>query len=128
MDFIKQGAVLFGVCVAGMVTSILIGGFIPANIMGMLIMLALLFSKVLKSDDLADFQKIILQNLPFFFIPQGVKFIQYFDVLGADLWKFILIVVLSTLLVAVLTGHTVQTFRFISNKIRNKGKEERDND
>ena len=66
---------------------------LPASIIGMLLLLALLLARVIKTEHIREKSDYLLGNLPFFFIPASVSIINYADVLRENLLA--LVVVLS---------------------------------
>ena len=93
----------------------------PASVMGMVILLVLLLTKVLKPAQLKESSDFLLGNMLLFFIPTCVSVITYADVLFRNFWSIVLISVLTTPLVFFVTGQVVQ---LTMKRIRKKGEKE----
>lgn len=81
---------------------------IPGNVIAMILLLILLslgFIKLKMIDRVAEF---LLSHLAIFFIPAGVSLIQNLDQLQKEWLPILTIVVLTTVIVMVVTGLTVQ--------------------
>lgn len=94
--------------------------FMPGNILGMLILLILLSTKIVKIEAIETVAKFLLDHLAFFFIPAGVGLITVVQLIEGNTIKLVAICIISTFIVMGITGLTVQFL--ISN--RNKKKEE----
>lgn len=85
---------------------------IPGNILGMIILLLLLLTKIIKVNQIETVSNFFLDHLAFFFIPAGVKLISSFNIIKDDLLIILLICLITTILVILFTGKTVD---YISN-------------
>lgn len=85
----------------GELISVLIYGFIPGCIIGMLLLFAFLQLGVVKSTDVEDVANAFTKNMAVFFIPAGAGLLKASDVLS-KFWLSILIVcaVSSVLVIA----------------------------
>lgn len=78
-----------------------IGGSFPAPLLGMVILLTLLLSGIVKEHYVMPCASPILNIMPIFFIPAGVGFIEHIDLIksnGPFLVSVVLLVPSSTLL------------------------------
>lgn len=91
---------------------------IPGNILGMLILLLLLITKVIKVNQIETVSNFFLDHLAFFFIPAGVKLMSSFDIIKDDLLNILLICFITTALVILFTGKTVDYILQIKDKRR----------
>jgi holin-like protein len=105
---IKQGAILFGCLFAGELMVYLTGIKVPASIIGMLLLTALLKFKILKLHQVKPIADLFISNLAFFFIPPGVAIMLYFDVLKTELGAIVCSSVISTFIVLAVTGWVYQ--------------------
>ncbi|MGL5615442.1 MAG: CidA/LrgA family protein [Sarcina sp.] len=96
---------------------------IPGNILGMLILLLLLCTKVVKVDMIDNVSTFLLDHLAFFFIPAGVGIITAVNVLKGNTIKLLIVVVLSTFIIMGISGAVVQ-FVINFNKKRELKKKE----
>ena len=68
---------------------------LPASIIGMLLLLALLLARVIKTEHIREKSDYLLGNLPFFFIPASVSIINYADVLRENLLALVVVCAVS---------------------------------
>ena len=59
-----QLAIIFGICVVGEFLHRIVGVPLPGNIIGMVILLALLCSKIIKLEQIAEVSEFFLKHLP----------------------------------------------------------------
>ena len=89
----------------------------PASVLGMVVLLALLFSRAVKPHQMQQTADFCLGNMPLFFVPACVGIIRYTDVLFRNFWAIVLISLLTTPLVFFVTGHVVQlTMKWMRRK------------
>lgn len=107
MNYLRQLGVILAVCAAGDVLSHLIGGLLPGNVLGMLLMLILLASRAMKPsavDGAADF---FLKNMAVFFLPVSLGILELYAELHSQLARILIVVVATTFLTAFATAGTV---------------------
>ena len=121
MSIVSQLFVVFFVYLASEGIAALLPFTFPASVMGMVILLVLLLTKVLKPAQLKESSDFLLGNMLLFFIPTCVSVITYADVLFRNFWSIVLISVLTTPLVFFVTGQVVQ---LTMKRIRKKGEKE----
>ena len=121
MSIVAQLFVVFFVYLASEGIAALLPFTFPASVMGMVILLVLLLTKVLKPAQLKESSDFLLGNMLLFFIPTCVSVITYADVLFRNFWSIVLISVLTTPLVFFVTGQVVQ---LTLKRIRKKGEKE----
>jgi len=80
----------------------------PGPVIGMIILFGLLYSKVLKIDLVEEGANLLIMNLVIFFIPPSVKILSVGELLEGNIIKILLIMIITTTLTMVVTGHTVQ--------------------
>ena len=107
MKIIRQVGIIFFVCWASQALEALLPFDFPASVIGMLLLLALLFSGALKVDHIREKSDFLLSNMAFFFIPAGVSIINYLDILENALVQLIVICAVSTVITFVVTAYTV---------------------
>ncbi len=93
---------------------------IPSSIYGLVIMLILLKSNILKLSYIKDVGNFLLETMPIMFVPIGVEIITLFAVLKDFLFPMTIIVIVTTIIVMVVTGH-------VSQYVISKEKENLDN-
>lgn len=80
---------------------------LPANIVGMLLMLALIVTRVLPLRWVKAGSRWLLAEMLLFFIPAVVAVVNYGDLLRVDGWRICVVIALSTLLVLASTALVV---------------------
>ena len=81
---------------------------IPGNILGMLLLLFLLCTKVVKVEMIDKVSTFLLDHLAFFFIPAGVGIITAYNVLRGNTIKLLTIAIVSTFVIMAISGVVVQ--------------------
>ncbi|KGK98853.1 murein hydrolase transporter LrgA [Methanococcoides methylutens] len=108
MKRIIQFAIILSICFMGDVIHNILNLPIPGSVLGMLVLLALLLSGVLKLSMIEDVSNFLLKHLSFFFIPAAVGLITCFSILEGKWIALLFISVVSTIIIVVVTGITVQ--------------------
>lgn len=81
---------------------------IPSTIIGMAILLLLLLLKIIRLQWIEDIANVLLDNLSLLFIPAGVAIINEMQIFKGNLLPIISIIAITTIVVIVVTGYTVQ--------------------
>ncbi len=81
---------------------------LPANIVGMLLLLALIMLRVMPLAWVKAGANWLLAEMLLFFVPAVVAVINYADLLRVEGWRIMLVIMLSTLLVLAATGLVVE--------------------
>ncbi|WP_440951808.1 CidA/LrgA family protein [Methanococcoides sp. FTZ1] len=108
MKRIVQFAIILSICIAGNALHNFLNIPIPGSVLGMLLLLALLLTGILKLSMIEDVSNFLLKHLSFFFIPAAVGLITCFSVLEGKWAALLFISVVSTIIIVVVTGMTVQ--------------------
>ena len=98
MKIICQIGVIFAVCWFSQLIEAALPVPFPASVIGMLLLLALLATGLLKIEHIREKADFLLANMAFFFLPAGVSVINYFDVLGRSAVALVLVCLLSTVI------------------------------
>ncbi len=86
---------------------------LPANIVGMLLLLVLIMLRVLPLDWVKAGSRWLLAEMLLFFVPAVVAVINYSQLLRVDGWRIMLVIGISTLLVLSATALVVdRVYRF----------------
>ena len=109
MKIICQIGVIFAVCWFSQLIEAALPVPFPASVIGMLLLLALLATGLLKIEHIREKADFLLANMAFFFLPAGVSVINYFDVLGRSAVALVLVCLLSTVITF---GATALSIRF----------------
>jgi len=81
---------------------------IPSSVYGLIIMLILLKSGILKLNYVKDIGKFLLDTMPIMFVPIGVEVITLFSLLSDFIFPATVITLATTIIVMVVTGYTSQ--------------------
>lgn len=111
MKLLRQFAIIIVICFLGEILNRFLGIPIPGNVIGMIILLAGLVTKVIKLSYIEDISEFLLKHLAFFFVPAGVGIISSLDILKGNWISILAIVFISTILVTAATGITVQLIK-----------------
>ena len=82
----------------GQMCSMLIGGYIPGSVLGMILLFLSLFFKILKPEYVKDAATIITKNMAVFFVPVSVGLMAYAEVLSKSIWAIAFAIIISTTL------------------------------
>jgi holin-like protein len=84
---------------------------IPGSVIGMMMLFIGLSTGFVKLNMVEKASKALLDHLSFFFIPAGVGLISYLGILKSDGIAIVAISVITTIMVMVITGYTVQMMK-----------------
>lgn len=105
--FAVQLALIVGVYGAGCALAAVLPVALPGNIVGMVLLLVLLGTGLLKTKHVDDACDYLIDNMSLFFIPAGVAILGCFSLLEGNAVKFALVCVVTTILVFLATSYTV---------------------
>ena len=108
---IRQCFIIFGCLAVGELMVWLTGIAIPSSIIGMLLLAALLQTKVVKEEWVKGMSDFLISNMGFFFVPPGVALMLYLDIIKAEFIPIVVATVVSTVLVLIVTGWTHQKLK-----------------
>ncbi|PTN09180.1 CidA/LrgA family protein [Mangrovibacterium marinum] len=120
MKIFKQLFIILAINLAGDLISRYLHLPLPGPITGMLLLLILLLTGVLKEREIRDTADFMLQNMGFFFIPAGVSVMISYHALDGFYFETVLVVVLSTILVMAVTALATQLFIRLNEKKNGK--------
>lgn len=83
---------------------------IPATIIGMIILIFMLSTRILKLKWVENITDLLLGNLSILFIPAGVGIMNELHLLSGNVIPVVFILFVTTIIVIVTTGYTVQYF------------------
>lgn len=104
----RELALIFGVCLVGEAVEALLPVAFPASVISLLLLMALLLTGTVKVRQIKSVSQFLMDNMAFFFLPSFVGIVQYLDLVAGNLLPLLLIVGLTTPLVYLVTGWTVQ--------------------
>ena len=108
---IRQCFIIFGCLAFGELIVWLTDIAIPSSIIGMLLLAALLQTKVVKEEWVKGMSDFLISNMGFFFVPPGVALMLYLDIIKAEFIPIVVATVVSTVLVLIVTGWTHQRLK-----------------
>lgn len=102
-----QLALVVGIYGAGCALSSVSPVALPGNILGMILLLALLGTGLIKTKHVDMACDCLIDNMSLFFIPAGVAIMGCFSLLEENAFKFAFICIVTTILVFLATSYTV---------------------
>jgi len=94
---------------------------IPGNVLGVIVLAALLLSGVLKMGHVERAATKLLDNLALFFVPSGVGTMLYFNLIAVEFVPIVITIIVSTFLVIGCTGKFVELIIGYMEKRDNNG-------
>lgn len=116
MKIIKQLCIIFAICVAAEAIEEALPFAVPANMIGLGILLLLLAVKFIKKDTLNPTGDFLLSNMSLFFVPATVSIITVFDMVSDHFVQIIIICVISTVITFAATAYTVKAVSRLMNR------------
>ncbi|MBB6625299.1 CidA/LrgA family protein [Clostridium gasigenes] len=107
MRVLRESMIIIAIYFLGELLSKTIITFIPGNILGMIILLVMICTKVIKLEAIENVSKFFLDNLAFLFVPAGVGLLTAVELLKGNSIKLISICIISTFIVMGITSLTV---------------------
>jgi len=123
--------IFFGLYFIGELIVRLTDIFIPAGIIGMILLFILLCLKVVKLEMIQETGKFLLDNMIVFMIPAAVGFLTVWHLVADKIVPYLILNVAATLIIFAVTGHTAQALVRAREKKDNKDAEKtevQDND
>ncbi|MDY6012386.1 CidA/LrgA family protein [Clostridium sp.] len=121
MKLFREALIIFAICLIGDAIVSLTGIPIPGNIIGLLLLLVALCTKIIKVEQVDTVSTFFLDHLAFFFIPAGVNLMTSLGLLKSSIIQIIIVCIVTTAIVIASTGLIVQ---FIVNLLNKKKKGE----
>lgn len=108
MNIMGQLALIFGLSLVGEGVAALLPVSFPSSVISMLLLMVLLLSGVIKDHHIKTVSNFLVANMAFFFIPSFVGTMEHVDLLKSQVLPLLVIVGLTTPVVYLVTGWTVQ--------------------
>ena len=105
---LREFMLIFLINYVGMLLSKILHLPLPGTIVSLLLLFFMLQFKVLKLEKIENAGNFLLLNMTIFFMPPTVKIIDSYELLEKDLFKIIVIIIVSTFLTMGITGKVVQ--------------------
>ncbi|HHW48337.1 MAG TPA: CidA/LrgA family protein [Clostridiaceae bacterium] len=116
MKLLRQMLIILLICCVGEIIHKLFNLYIPGNVIGMVILFICLCTGIIKLEMISEISKFLIDHLAFFFIPAGVGLVAYFDLFRENWAAILSISFIVTIVVMIISGHTVQVLRKGSKK------------
>ena len=104
-----QLAVIFAICVAGEVLHRIVGVPLPGNIIGMVILLILLCTKIIKPEHISGVSGFFLKHLALFFLPPSIAIMTVGDDILSK-WPLLLFLCIAFTIITIAMGGRVTQF------------------
>ena len=108
MKYLVQFGIIIGITFAGEVLNYLIPAPVPASIYGLLILLALLLTRVLKVHHVKETSDFLITIMPIMFVPPAIGLMESWGVIAGNLPQLLTLLFVSTAIVMAVTGVIVQ--------------------
>lgn len=116
MKYIRQIAIIMLIAIIGEVLNHLIPLPIPASIYGIVIMLLLLTTGLLKVESVKETSAFLIEIMTITFIPATAGLMDSFHLLSGSLTAYVVILVVSTYAVMIVSGRVSQAVIRRENK------------
>ena len=93
----------------GNALSLLTGGYISGNIIGLILLFASLCMHWVKAETIRPAARFLLGAMALFFVPYGVGLMDSYRVILENLWAIVVSGIVSTILVLLVAGKTFQS-------------------
>ncbi len=121
MKTLRQLSIVLLILSVGQILQTKFNLFIPGTILGMMILLILLLTKVIKLKWIENITNVLLDHISIFFVPANVGVMVYLSQIK-DVWAQILfIAIISTVVVMGVTGAVVQLVDRLMARSRKEG-------
>lgn len=108
MKYIKQFGIIIAISFVGEILNYFIPLPIPASVYGMIIMLALLCTHVLKIESVRETAMYLILIMPIMFIPAAAGLINSWDMIQPRLIQYAVVTIVSLVIVMLLSGWATQ--------------------
>lgn len=100
--------ILFIFLFLGDLASAAIGNFIPGNVTGMIFLFFALCCKIIRPQWIRETTEFLTRNMVIFFVPLFMSLLDEWDILKMNLWSWIIILIVTTILVMLSAGGSVE--------------------
>ena len=116
MNYIFQLAIIFGISFLGEVLNAILPLPIPASVYGLVILFALLCTKIIKLEQVENVSEYLMAIMPIFFIEPTVGIMNSYGLVKGKIVALFIACFLSFVAVVAVTGLVSQTIIRIGNK------------
>jgi murein hydrolase exporter len=122
---LREFIIIFIINYIGTIISKTLALPIPGTIIGLLLLFVLLYYKIIKLNMIENVANFLLANMTIFFMPPTVKIMDSYQLLQGNFIKFVVLIIVSTVITMGVTGKVVQ-FMIEHLERKEKKKNERD--
>lgn len=105
---IQEFFIIFIINYIGIIISAILNIPIPGTIIGVALFFLLLYFKILKAEKIENAASFLLINMTIFFLPPGVRILDYIHHLDGEFLKVIFLIVFTTFITMGITGKVVE--------------------
>ncbi len=116
MKLLRQFGFILGLTLFGELIKKVFKLPLPGSVIGMIVLFLLLYLKVVKVENLKEISSFLLDHLSFFFVPAGVGLMAYMGILRDNWFEIGIISLITTVIVLLITGYSIQLLRKRWNK------------
>lgn len=118
MKYMRQFGIILGVTCVGEMIKYFVPLPIPGSIYGLVLMLVLLTTKIIKTEQVKEVGEFLIEIMPLMFIPAAVGLLTSWKQLQSILVPVVIITVVTTFVVMIVTGKVTDSL------LQSGGKEE----
>lgn len=122
---LREFIIIFIINYIGTIISKTLALPVPGTIIGLLLLFVLLYYKIIKLNMIENVANFLLANMTIFFMPPTVKIMDSYQLLQGNFIKFVVLIIVSTVITMGVTGKVVQ-FMIEHLERKEKKKNERD--
>jgi holin-like protein len=108
MKLLRELLIILVIYFAGMILAELTNLPVPGNIIGMILLLILLYTKVVKLEMVDTVAKFFMEHLAFFFIPAGVGLLTSLNIIKDSWVRLVIVCILTTIITIGVTALVVE--------------------
>ena len=108
MKYIIQIGIISGISFVAEILHELLPLPVPASVYGLIILLVLLLTGILKEEHIKDTADFLLSVMPLFFVPASVALLTSYESIKGNILKLFIMCLASTIVVMVVTGSVSQ--------------------
>ncbi|MGH4037698.1 MAG: CidA/LrgA family protein [Sphaerochaeta sp.] len=116
MKFFEQFSIIFLICLLGTYISSILPFTFPGSVVSMIILFILLDKNIIKERSISTVGDFLLSNMAIFFIPASVAIMKNYSAIASILWKFALIIVISTIFTFFISSKSVSLVIYLQEK------------
>lgn len=120
MKYLKQFAIILTISFFGEILNYIIPLPVPASIYGIIIMLTLFFTGILKTGHVKQASAFLIEIMPIMFLPPAVGIIDVWDIIKPSWIQFLILTVVSTVIVMAVAGLVTQAVIKVQGRRKNR--------